>query len=467
MRILFLSLISAIINIVSTLYKNIENSNLDDNVLKIVDNITKSPFDIDRKYRGLVLKNGLKVVLVSDSQTNFSAAALTVAIGTWHRRSRNDPVEYMGMAHFVEHMLFQGSKKYPQKSEFWNFVDNHSGDKNAYTSDDRTTFYFTIASDYFAQALEINPVNFMTRVNMSFRTQQIVRSSIDKSHRDLFRNIKWSNFFIDPLFAEESVVNEVDAIQSEFDIYSKLDAWRLDQVYRSLCDRVEGFNAFTVGSKETLLQSAERRNVTLSSQAKKFFTENYSSNIMALSIVAGGQNLDQMAEMAAKHFGKIANKNLTRKIWQSPYGRNFLGKQLNVAALTDQKMLHVNFPVGLDMVPFRHKLAQRYVGRFFLSSDPGTFTYKLKEENLASAVGWDCDSPGRGSILCQVSFSLTEKGLREGYTIVNRLFTYLNEIVNNHLDEEWIFEENKQLMSAKFISQFCCLEEFQEKQTME
>ena len=57
--------------------------------------IVKSPED-DREYRGLVLPNGLKAVLVSDPSTDKSAAALDVHVG-----SMSDPHELPGLvSHF-------------------------------------------------------------------------------------------------------------------------------------------------------------------------------------------------------------------------------------------------------------------------------------------------------------------------------------------------------------------------------
>jgi predicted lipoprotein len=64
--------------------------------------ITKSAED-DRNYRGLELKNGLKVLLVSDPSTDKAAAAMDVHIG-----HMSDPPNLPGLAHFCEHMLFLG-----------------------------------------------------------------------------------------------------------------------------------------------------------------------------------------------------------------------------------------------------------------------------------------------------------------------------------------------------------------------
>ncbi len=69
--------------------------------------IIKSPND-DRQYGALMLPNGLQVVLVSDPSLENSAASLAVGVGSAH-----NPKDQLGLAHYLEHMLFLGTEKYP------------------------------------------------------------------------------------------------------------------------------------------------------------------------------------------------------------------------------------------------------------------------------------------------------------------------------------------------------------------
>ena len=72
---------------------------------KRFDNIITSSQD-KRLYRGLLLDNDLKCLLISDPATDRSAASVDV-----HAGYMLDPKEFPGLAHFCEHMLFMGSKK--------------------------------------------------------------------------------------------------------------------------------------------------------------------------------------------------------------------------------------------------------------------------------------------------------------------------------------------------------------------
>ena len=61
-----------------------------------------------KKYKYIELPNKLKVLLIHDPESQIASVSLDVGAGSW-----NEPDEYPGLAHFCEHMLFIGSKKYP------------------------------------------------------------------------------------------------------------------------------------------------------------------------------------------------------------------------------------------------------------------------------------------------------------------------------------------------------------------
>lgn len=63
----------------------------------------KSPND-KREYEALTLKNGLKVLFVSEQDSVKCACSISVGVG-----SMEDYDSSLGLAHFLEHMLFMGS----------------------------------------------------------------------------------------------------------------------------------------------------------------------------------------------------------------------------------------------------------------------------------------------------------------------------------------------------------------------
>ena len=123
-------------------------TSMNDSILEIHENIIKSSED-KREYKGLVLRNGLKVLLISDVEADKSAAALDVAVG-----AMSDPREVQGLAHFLEHMLFLGTGKYPVENDYHKYISSNGGALNASTAPNNTNYHFDISTDFLAGALD-------------------------------------------------------------------------------------------------------------------------------------------------------------------------------------------------------------------------------------------------------------------------------------------------------------------------
>ncbi|KAJ1783261.1 metalloprotease, partial [Coemansia sp. RSA 2167] len=73
-----------------------------------------------RQHQLIKLSNNLVVLCTSDPGSANAAASLSVNVG-----SMADPKEFPGMAHFLEHMLFMGSAKYPTENEYTEYIANN------------------------------------------------------------------------------------------------------------------------------------------------------------------------------------------------------------------------------------------------------------------------------------------------------------------------------------------------------
>ena len=93
--------------------------------LAVASSVVKSPND-ERQYESFQLPNKLNVLVISDPDTDKAAASLDVLIG-----SGNDPSGREGLAHFLEHMLFLGTEKYPDPGGYPAFISAHGGTHNA------------------------------------------------------------------------------------------------------------------------------------------------------------------------------------------------------------------------------------------------------------------------------------------------------------------------------------------------
>lgn len=95
------------------------------------------------------LDNGFKALLVERGPLPVVASVLWYRVG-----SRDERTGETGVSHFLEHMMFKGTTRYAKGQ-----IDLHTakmgGSNNAFTDNDGTAYYFTLAADRWEQALEI------------------------------------------------------------------------------------------------------------------------------------------------------------------------------------------------------------------------------------------------------------------------------------------------------------------------
>ena len=81
--------------------------------------------------------------------TKKAAFALAVGVGYL-----SDPPELQGCAHYVEHMLFMGTKKFPKENGWSTFLSRHGGVDNGETFAESTVFYFDLVPEQLQAGLE-------------------------------------------------------------------------------------------------------------------------------------------------------------------------------------------------------------------------------------------------------------------------------------------------------------------------
>ena len=79
--------------------------------------IIEKPLNYVRDFKGGILDNKVKYTIIKDPNIDYSCVACCVGVG-----SMKDPREFQGLAHFLEHMLFLGSKKYPNPEYFNEYI---------------------------------------------------------------------------------------------------------------------------------------------------------------------------------------------------------------------------------------------------------------------------------------------------------------------------------------------------------
>ena len=100
-------------------------------------------------YRKLVLDNGVRVV------TERMPTLKSVTVGVWvNAGSRDEQPSQAGFSHFIEHMLFKGTRN-RSSAEISREIDALGGEMNAFTSRETTTYYVKVLDQQLERALEL------------------------------------------------------------------------------------------------------------------------------------------------------------------------------------------------------------------------------------------------------------------------------------------------------------------------
>lgn len=367
-----------------------------------IPNFRKSKID-KRDYRYLELSNSLRCLLISDNDVEQSAASLDVKVGSY-----SDPAEYPGLAHFCEHMLFVGTKKYPAESEYSLFIKDHGGDKNAYTRFMNTNYYFSVANASFSDALD-----------------------------------RFSQFFKEPLFTPDLVARETNAVDSEQKKNLSSDYRRYHQLMMNLANPASVVNRFCSGSKETLDKPGVRESLV------KFHTAHYSANLMTL-VLLGKHPLDTLEKMAKEHFEGIANKNATILDATAvlPFDKTRLGKFIKIVPVGSKNILRVMWAFPDTRKLYKTKPAH-YMAHLLGHEGPNSLLSYLIDEGLALSLTSYADSLEAGTDFLSAEIELTEKGLGQHEQVVEIVCAFA-KMIREKGPQKYVSDELIQMEKLRF-----------------
>lgn len=216
-------------------------------------------------YQYYTLQNGIRIVH-REVHGNVSHCGLMVNTG-----SRDELERESGMAHFIEHMIFKGTKK-RKAYHVLSRIENVGGDLNAFTTKEETCIYASFLNPYYDQSLE------------------------------LFADVAFNS-----TFPQKEIKKEKDVIIDEINSYNDSPAELIfddfeDQIFK---DHPLGRNI--LGDIENVERF--RRNDIF-----RFIKKNYSSQQMVISSV-GNINFNKLIRLIEKYFANIKanNNNINRR----------------------------------------------------------------------------------------------------------------------------------------------------------
>ncbi|GLD96077.1 hypothetical protein PINS_up004755 [Pythium insidiosum] len=169
----------------------------------------------------------------TSSNARFAAACLTIGVG-----SMADPPHVKGLAHYLEHMLFMGSAKYPDENAFEAFLSAHGGYSNGSTEVESTRYLFEVSPRHFREALDM-----------------------------------FAQFFVAPLLREEAMDRELQAVESEFNRAMQNDFVRLQQVMCETSAPGSRFDSFSWGNLHSLREVPQAHGIDVREAMIQFLSD--------------------------------------------------------------------------------------------------------------------------------------------------------------------------------------------------
>lgn len=361
------------------------------------------------QYKAITLDNGIRALLINDPKADKAAAACDVRVG-----SMSDPDDLPGLAHFLEHMLFYSSAKYPKEDDYSKFIAEKGGKTNAYTSNESTQYHFDVAWDALPEALD-----------------------------------RFAQFFISPLISQDGVEREVKAVDSEHGKNLNSDSWKRLQLWRSTANKQHPFSKFSTGNIDTLLKEPEMRGISVHERVRQFYDEHYSSSLMTLAIF-GRHGIEELEELVRTNFDTVENKNLKPT-------------QFLPDAVTDSECGTI-----IRMVPERegHAVEIQWATlseqTYYVSSPCAYISHLLGHEgngsvfSLLKSKGWatglvagEASTSFSARSFFMVRIDLTDLGHDNLPDVLATVFEYL-ELLQREGVQERIWKETRALSELKF-----------------
>lgn len=366
--------------------------------------VVKSEQDA-REYRYLVLANKMRVLLISDPLAEKAAAALDIFIG-----HNQNPSERPGLAHFLEHMLFLGTEKYPQAGDYQAFINQHGGRYNAYTAAEHTNYFFEIDPAQLEPALD-----------------------------------RFAQFFIAPLFDAGYIERERNAVHSEYRARINDDDRRTLDVYRQLLNPVHPAAGFSVGNLTTLAEAEEQ---SLRDELIAFYQNYYSAGLMA-GVVLGRESLDELQLMAVSRFGRIADREVTLPATYPPlFTEGFLPASVSIEPKKELRQLSFLFPIP-ENPAYRDKKPFEYIAHLLGHEGEGSLLALLKELGWAEKLSAGRGFRNRYDGFFYITIDLTEKGIRARPQIPVLVMHVIRQLEARGL-KDWRYEELQKMADINF-----------------
>ncbi|KTT51484.1 pyrroloquinoline quinone biosynthesis protein PqqF [Pseudomonas oryzihabitans] len=288
-------------------------------------------------HRRLRLANGLAVALLHDPELPQAAALVRIGAG-----SHQAPRAYPGLAHFLEHLFFLGSRRYPATDSLMPLVQRLGGELNASTRETTTDFFFALAPDHLGDGLA-----------------------------------RLLDMLAAPLLATDAQRREREVLHAEFIAWSRSADTRRDLALATGLPAAHPASGFHAGNRYSLpLQSPAFQTALHDFQRQHYRADN------ALLVLAGPQAVADLAALAREHGAVLPAGQAPRAMTLPPLPA--IGEHWQTTTATPPRLA---LQFALDDLPPDSWEAAELLEALLLADHPGGLPAALRQTGLAERLG--------------------------------------------------------------------------------
>lgn len=272
------------------------------------------------------LKNGIRVVLVP--MDGVKSVVVGVYVGTG---SRYESKKENGISHFLEHLVFKGTEKFPSYKEVNRFIENLGAIQNAGTGTDSTMFYCKIPGDHTNLALE-----FVSQLALH---PKLLQKDVQDERRVILEEISWVQDRPDELVGD--VLNQL--------MYPD------HGLGRDIQGTVESVSSFTA------------------SDLQKYWQEQYVASNMVVAVAGDKTQCSEISAQIKELFGEVPNT-------QGREFPEFIDKQQKPAMLIKKKAEFKQTNIALGVFGMSGTDPRRFAQSILVTILGRGFSSRLQEE---------------------------------------------------------------------------------------
>lgn len=340
------------------------------------------------------LTNGIRIVAEEIKYVN------SVSIGIWVRSgSRYENTQNNGISHFIEHMLFKGTKNRSAK-EIASSIDKIGGQLNAFTAKECTCFYAKVLDSHFDIALDV--------------LSDMVKNSV---------------------FDENEIAKEKKVVLEEISMYEDSPEDLVHDIYTQTVLANHSLGMPILGSRESL-NSIEREDII------DYFNNNFYSNNIVISLV-GSFNKEDAFEKITNVFNTYEIKNITKEAKAPP---EFISNSIHRKKNTEQVHLCMGYK-GLELGN-KYNYPLLVMNNIFGGSMSSRLFQKIREERGLAYSVFSYPSSYIDSGLFTIYAGMKPSELK---SVLGIILNEINELKENSISEEELYDSKEQLKGSYIL----------------